>query len=122
MNNKFAEEIFGSFDERRAKRKTLTQSFIGALVEEDVDALQEVTYQILDNETKLIYSAIMPMNGLTAFITLTALREVVKAIESRNPEAAKEATVLQGCTSTTVVEIDADTIKRAKDGEENENS
>ena len=118
MNKKFAEEFFGSFDELRAKRNTLHQSLIGATVEEDMDAMREALTQILENETKLIQSAIMPIKGLTAFITLTALREVVKAIESSKPDASEEATRLQKCFSTTVVEIDTDTIKRAKEGEE----
>lgn len=107
-----------TFEELRAKRKALTHLFIGALVEEDGDAMKDAIHQILRNETNLIQSAIMPFNSLTAFITLTALREVVKAIESSNPEAAEEATGLQQCISTTVVEINTDTIKRAKEGEE----
>lgn len=117
MSEKTIEELWGSFDELRAKRNTLHQSFIGAVVEEDTDAMQEALTQILDNETHLIQSAIMPLKSLTEFITLTALREVVKAIERSHPEAAEEATRLQQCFSTTVVEIDTDTIKRAKEGE-----
>lgn len=117
MNKKCAEELFGSFDELLAKRNTLHQSFIGAVVEEDTDAMQEALTQVLENETHLIQSVIMPLKSLTAFITLTALREVVKAIETSHPEVAEEATRLQQCFSTTVVEIDTDTIKRAKEGE-----
>lgn len=117
MSEKTIEDLMGSFDELRAKRKALNNLFIGAVVEEDMDAMREALTQVLENETRLIQSEIMPLKSFTAFITLTALREVVKAIETRHPEAAEEATRLQGCISSTVVEINTDTIKRAKEGE-----
>jgi hypothetical protein len=90
-------------EEAYAKRDALNEQFTDAIVNEDVIALEKALKNILENETLLIQGVTMPINNYTAFITLTALREVCKSIESQLPDAAEEADDLQKHISTTTI-------------------
>ena len=80
---------------RRKFRQDVTDKTTGV----GVEALKK----ILENETLLIQGVTMPINKLTAFITLIALREVCKSIEAQLPDAAEEADGFQKHISTTTI-------------------
>lgn len=90
-------------EEAYAKRDALNEQFYDAIANEDVIALDKALKKILENETFLIQGVTNPIDNYTAFITITALREVCKSIEDLFPDAAEEADGLQEHISSTVI-------------------